>query len=121
MNSVNSMILIFLGITLASLTVAYISMFLKLRRSNLMLAKLFIENERLKDLRTKTDAVQITEDDLIHKENFIKFLSDSRDWAFEYIETSQKTIEEVSKELKNIGLNEQSDRLTKLLPDVEIR
>jgi len=30
----------------------------------------------------------------IHKENFIKFLSDSRDWAFEYIEDVQKELEE---------------------------
>jgi alpha-L-fucosidase len=29
----------------------------------------------------------------IHKENFIKFLSDSRDWAFEYIEDVQKQLE----------------------------
>jgi alpha-L-fucosidase len=30
----------------------------------------------------------------IHKENFIKFLSDSRDWAFEYIEDVQKQLED---------------------------
>jgi hypothetical protein len=29
----------------------------------------------------------------IHKENFIKFLSDSRDWAFEYIEEVQKGLD----------------------------
>lgn len=28
----------------------------------------------------------------IHKESFIKFLSDSRDWAFDYIEKTQQTI-----------------------------
>jgi alpha-L-fucosidase len=33
------------------------------------------------------------EDQDIHKENFIKFLSDSRDWAFEYIEDVQKQLE----------------------------
>lgn len=30
----------------------------------------------------------------IHQENFLKFLSDSRDWAFEYIDKSQKQIKE---------------------------
>ena len=30
----------------------------------------------------------------VHQENFIKFLSDSRDWAFEYIDKSQKQIKE---------------------------
>ena len=42
--------------------------------------------------------------DKTHKESFIKFLSDSRDWAFEYIEKTQKTItrfiEEVEPELE---------------------
>ena len=33
------------------------------------------------------------EDQDIHKENFIKFLSDSRDWAFEYIEDVQTQLE----------------------------
>jgi len=28
----------------------------------------------------------------VHKENFIKFLSDSRDWAYEYIEDVQESI-----------------------------
>ena len=28
----------------------------------------------------------------VHKENFIKFLSDSRDWAYEYIEDVQKAL-----------------------------
>jgi hypothetical protein len=30
----------------------------------------------------------------IHQENFVKFLSDSRDWAFDYIDKSQKQIKE---------------------------
>ena len=56
-------------------------------------------------------------DDTIHKENFIKFLSDSRDWAFEYIERSQKTIKEVSDELKVKGLDNYSEKLLALLPE----
>lgn len=31
----------------------------------------------------------VLDDDKIHKENFIKFLSDSREWAFDYIEKVQ--------------------------------
>ncbi len=57
-------------------------------------------------------------DDTIHKENFIKFLSDSRDWAFEYIEKSQQTIKEVSDELKTKGLDNYSDKLLALLPEI---
>ena len=42
-------------------------------------------------------------DQEVHKENFIKFLSDSRDWAFTYIEDVQselkKFIEEIEPEI----------------------
>jgi hypothetical protein len=44
-------------------------------------------------------------------------LSDSRDWAFEYIEQSQKTIKEVSEELKSQGFNNYSEKLMELLPE----
>ena len=36
-----------------------------------------------------------------NRESFIKFLSDSRDWAFEYIENSQSVVKEVIKYLEN--------------------
>ena len=36
----------------------------------------------------------------IHKENFIKFLSDSRDWAFEYIEDVQKQLEDFVRDIE---------------------
>ncbi len=77
---------------------------------------LLIKNAALEELtnRIKNDAG--ISDDSVHKENFIKFLSDSRDWAFEYIEQSQKTIKEVSEELKDKGLNSYSDKLLSLLP-----
>jgi len=80
------------------------------------MAELFIKNTALEELtsRIKNDAG--ISDDLVHKENFIKFLSDSRDWAFEYIEQSQKTIKEVSEELKDKGLDNYSDKLLSLLP-----
>jgi hypothetical protein len=42
----------------------------------------------------KNDFEQNEKVDNIHQENFIKFLSDSRDWAFEYIDKSQKQIKE---------------------------
>jgi alpha-L-fucosidase len=40
------------------------------------------------------------EDQDIHKENFIKFLSDSRDWAFEYIEDVQKQLENFIRDIE---------------------
>jgi hypothetical protein len=109
--------LIFFSTMSISLSIAYLSLFDKLKKCNLALTKLFLENEGLKEVIFQSKNSDIQSDDGIHKENFIKFLSDSRDWAFEYIETSQATIEEISKELKDMGLVQHSERLTKLLPE----
>ncbi len=81
------------------------------------MAELFIKNKALEELTSQIKNSMGMSEDTVHKENFIKFLSDSRDWAFDYIETSQKTIEEVSKELKSMGLDQYSEKLTKLLPE----
>jgi hypothetical protein len=62
---------------------------IKLKRD---ISKLFIEKTLLQEYVDLTKSTKIKEesDDSIHKENFIKFLSDSRLWAFEYIERVQK-------------------------------
>ena len=39
-------------------------------------------------------------DDEVHKENFIKFLSDSRDWAFQYIEDVQSGLNKFVKDVE---------------------
>ena len=84
-----------------------------------MLAELFIKTRALEELNSQVNNGISMSDDTIHKENFIKFLSDSRDWAFEYIERSQQTIKEVSDELKVKGLDNYSDRLMSLLPEIK--
>ena len=62
---------------------------IKLKRD---VSKLFIEKTLLQEYVDLAKSTKIKEDldDSIHKENFIKFLSDSRLWAFEYIESVQK-------------------------------
>jgi hypothetical protein len=62
---------------------------IKLKRD---VSKLFIEKTLLQEYVdiTKSTKTKEDSDDSIHKENFIKFLSDSRLWAFEYIENVQK-------------------------------
>ena len=42
---------------------------------------------------------QITNKDLENSDGFLKFVSDSRDWAFEYIEQVQKALDEFDKEV----------------------
>jgi hypothetical protein len=61
----------------------------KLKRD---IAKLFIEKTLLQEYvdLTKSTKVKEQSEDTIHKEHFIKFLSDSRDWAYQYIEDVQK-------------------------------
>jgi hypothetical protein len=110
-------LLIFFATMSISLSIAYLSLFDKVKKCNLALTKLFLENEGLKEVIFQNKSIDSQSEDGIHKENFIKFLSDSRDWAFEYIETSQKTIKEVSEELKSQGLNNYSEKLMELLPE----
>jgi hypothetical protein len=112
-----TVLLIFFATMSISLSVAYLSLFDKLKKCNLALTKLFLENEGLKEVIFQNKNTDSQSEDGVHKENFIKFLSDSRDWAFEYIETSQKTIKEVSEELKSQGLNDYSEKLMELLPE----
>jgi hypothetical protein len=112
-------LLIFFATMSMSLSVAYLSLFDKLKKCNLAITKLFLENEGLKEVVFQNKNTSNQSEDTIHKENFIKFLSDSRDWAFEYIETSQQIIKEVSEELKDKGLNNYSDKLMLLLPEIK--
>ena len=110
--------LIFFAILSFSFGLSYLATFNKLKKSNLLLAELFIKTRALEELNSQIDNGISMSDDTIHKENFIKFLSDSRDWAFEYIEKSQQTIKEVSDELKVKGLNNYSEKLLALLPEI---
>ena len=116
-----TMFLVFLGTLALSFAIAYISIFSKFKKTQFLLAELYLKNSALEELFLKTKIIDSSSGEDIHKENFIKFLSDSRDWAFEYIETSQKVIKEVSKELNNKGLNNYSEKLMALLPDAEIK
>jgi hypothetical protein len=111
--------LITLSITTISFMIAYISAVKKLRDINNHLAEMFIAYDKIKDtLDARYNFETSKTDQDIHKENFIKFLSDSRDWAFEYIENSQVVIKDIAKELKSIGREDLSNRLTLLLPEI---
>ncbi len=77
-----------LSVCFAFCYVIVLSQSIKIKRD---ISKLFIEKTLLQEYVDLNKSVKIKEDseDLIHKENFIKFLSDSRDWAFKYIEDVQ--------------------------------
>lgn len=90
-----------LSILSISFLVAYLVVSQRLNSANKVFSQLFVSYNTLKEAADNQPTK--TEDD-IHKENFIKFLSDSREWAFNYIEDVQKAlskfIEEVEPQLE---------------------
>jgi len=118
-DSMEMIFLVFFATLSFSFGLSYWATLSKLKKSNLLLAELFIKNRALEELNSQANSGINMSDDTLHKENFIKFLSDSRDWAFEYIEKSQQTIKEVSDELKIKGLDNYSNKLLALLPEMD--
>lgn len=94
--------LIALSIVSVSFLVGLISATRKLKNISDAFASLFVAYSTLQELTGDTETLK-TEDD-IHKENFIKFLSDSREWAYKYIEDVQaglkKFVDEVEPQLE---------------------
>jgi hypothetical protein len=96
-----------------SFAIAYISVKKQLQDTQDLLAETFEANYLLTEQlisSNKTDSEN-------HNENFIKYLSDSRDWAFSYIENTQQVIKEISEELKQKGFSDISEKLNALLPE----
>jgi hypothetical protein len=93
--------LVILSIFSISFLLAYLSVSQKLNVVKTGFDQLFISYNTL---REAIDVQPTKTEEEIHKENFIKFLSDSRDWAFDYIEEVQKSlskfIEEVEPQLE---------------------
>ena len=96
-----------------SFILAYLGERNELKQTQKILDDLIIANQKFLNSVT-TDSV----DQDMHKENFIKFLSESRDWAYEYIEMSQATIKEVIDELNKKNIKESTNKLMALLPQV---
>lgn len=88
-----------LGITSLSFLVAYIRTSKKLATVSAGLANLYLNYTALMEAKMSDDGSTETVDQ-IHKENFIKFLSDSRDWAFTYIEDVQDGLEKFIQEVE---------------------
>lgn len=94
-----NLLLILLASFGLSFFIAYIYTAQQLKKTTQHLAEtvlLYLSSEegRAESSDAKVDA------DSVHKESFIKFLSDSRDWAFDYIEQTQKTISKFIEEVE---------------------
>jgi hypothetical protein len=79
----NSIIIIGLTTLTVSFAIAYSVTLYRVTKINQAFTKLFISHESLQDFITKNNV------------EFIKFLSDSRDWAYQYIEDVQKSIDSI--------------------------
>lgn len=86
-------IVVVISFTLAlAFAFAYLITLFKINKINKSFTKLLISHKSLQDF-IDSNNVEFKNESDIHKENFIKFLSDSRDWAYEYIENVQKSID----------------------------
>ena len=85
---IKNSLLIFLLLLTFLFIVAYASAFQKISELTKECGKLIIDNIALKKFIDE-ELNNTKLDQEVHKENFIKFLSDSRDYAFEYIENVQ--------------------------------
>ena len=95
----SNIFMIILGTLTVSFAIAYSVTLYRITKINQAFAKLFISHESLQDFISKNN-VEFKNDSDIHKENFIKFLSDSRDWAFLYIEDVQKALDKFITEVE---------------------
>jgi len=95
-----TIVLVFFIILSLSFAISYFSVLFKLKKSNLALIENYIAKEAALGALLKTKNFSDSVDNEMHKENFIKFLSDSRDWAFDYIEEVQSELEKFIKEIE---------------------
>jgi alpha-L-fucosidase len=92
---------IVLSLFSVSFALAYVSVLKRLESITKAFAQLVVLNSTIQEaFEASIQSPVSKEDQDIHKENFIKFLSDSRDWAFEYIEDVQKQLEEFIRDIE---------------------
>jgi predicted RNA-binding protein with EMAP domain len=94
-------IITIVAFTLAgSFAFAYLFSLIKINKINKSFTKLMISYKSLQEF-IDSNNVQFKNENDIHKENFIKFLSDSRDWSFSYIEDVQNKINKMIADLRD--------------------
>ena len=133
---------IILSVSLFSVSAAYLVMVNSFNKLRSQYQKLFVDMMLLEKLIGEIESSKIQSDESVHKENFIKFISDSRDWAYAYIEEVQTGlkhfIDETAPEIQYFRdysdtmalapnyysmkkISEEYDKLKALLPEEEIK
>ena len=104
-----------LEIILIVMTITMLSLMFKitrLKQDNLVLGKAIIENAF-----NKVSEESKEDDAYIIQENFLKFVSDSREWAFDYIENTQEQLRSFINDLeKDVVFFENFGNLTQEYP-----
>jgi hypothetical protein len=93
--------LIFISVCVAGVLFALLSfiLFIKFYKLKKVIKKLSDAYKTLDMMINLKDDTVLDSD--IHKENFIKFLSDSRDWAYEYIDSVQQSVDSLLKKTES--------------------
>lgn len=91
--------LVVLSILNLSFFIGLVSSVNKIKTISQGYSQLFISYNALREVVENNPLSNKDEQD-IHKENFIKFLSDSREWAYEYIEEVQKGLKKFIEEVE---------------------
>ena len=115
MNSLN--IIIALSVSLSILLILLLALSVKLLKLRKKVKTLLVAYSKIEGLLSLKQDHEI--DNNVHKESFIKFLSDSRDWAYEYIEQVQsglnKFVSDVDADISHF--DEYGDTLSMQRPD----
>jgi hypothetical protein len=87
---IQNIIIVALLSAIICFAIAYFITLKRLISSQKLAGKLYVDNFTLEEyIKTLKNLKEDKTDQQIHQENFLKFLSDSRDWAFNYIEEVQ--------------------------------
>ena len=97
----NLYIYVALASSLLVFAISYFVVLSKLIVTKKNLSKTYVDNFALEQyIKLLQDSKSNSTDQEVHKENFLKFLSDSRDWAFAYIEDVQSGLTEFVEDVK---------------------
>ena len=86
----NNLLIIIIVTLLFTFALTYSRMLRNHLKAKKEISKLMVNLIVLEEYIRGIEENKIQSDESIHKENFIKFLSESRDWAYKYIEDVQE-------------------------------
>ena len=96
---IKDILIVVLSLLSILFAISYAVTFKKLSKIIDSSAKLVVDNIALSNFIDSKLEIDKSDQE-VHKENFLKFLSDSRDWAFEYIEDVQSGLTKFVDDIK---------------------